>query len=174
MDEKELVKKCLQGKREAQHQLYRLFAPKMMGVCYRYASSREEAEDYLQETFIAVFTKLHQYRGEGDLGAWIRRIAVNTSLNNLKKSPPQTDDYYDTADLEQEFTADTNDNELMELIQGLPSGYRTVFNLYAIEGYSHDEIAGMLNIKASTSRSQFARAREILMNKLNSINTVKK
>ena len=171
MKDFELVKECLKGKPDAQRQFYEFYAPRMLGVCYRYASSRDEAEDFLQEAFIIIFKKLHQYRAEGELGAWIRRIVVNTALNCIKAKHRiiessniiAIDQIPNTSILEDPVS----DRELMELVHQLPVGYKTVFNLYAIEGYSHDEIGKMLNIKASTSRSQYARAREMLMNKIN-------
>lgn len=143
----------------------------MLGVCYRYADSREEAEDFLQEGFISVFRKLEQWKAEGELGAWIRRIMVNTSLNGIKARHRLTESLnvipLDNASYHSVAQEPLLTNELMELIHQLPIGYKTVFNLYAIEGYSHEEIAGMLEIKASTSRSQYARARELLLKKLN-------
>jgi RNA polymerase sigma-70 factor (ECF subfamily) len=142
----------------------------MLGVCYRYAASREEAEDFLQEGFIMVFRKLEQWKGDGELGAWIRRIMVNTSLNGLKAKHRLAENLnvipIDNVTYHSVSQDPLSGNELMELIHQLPIGYKTVFNLYAIEGYSHDEIAGMLGIKASTSRSQYTRARELLMKKL--------
>jgi len=171
LDESELVKECLRGKHDSQKHLYELFAPKMLGVCYRYAHSREEAEDFLQEAFITIFRKLNQYKGEGELGAWIRRVVVNTSLNCIKARHRFTESM-NIIPIEQipdntKLLEPANDNELMELVHNLPVGCKTVFNLYAIEGYSHDEIAKMLNIKASTSRSQFMKARRMLILKLN-------
>jgi RNA polymerase sigma-70 factor (ECF subfamily) len=170
LNESELVRECLKGKHDSQKRLYEHFAPKMLGVCYRYAHSREEAEDFLQEAFITVFRKLNQYRGDGELGAWIRRIVVNTSLNCIKMHHRFTD-YSDAIPIDQlpDHYAQGNpsdDKELIELIHRLPTGCKTVFNLYAIEGYSHDEIGKMLGIQASTSRSQFMKARKILMLKL--------
>ncbi len=170
MDESELVKECLKGKQDKQERLFELFAPKMLGVCYRYASSREEAEDFLQEAFITVFRKLHQYKGDGELGAWIHRIVVNTSLNCIKAKHRFTtgtniipiDQLPDNTALQNP----ANEKDLMELVHQLPTGYKTVFNLYAIEGFSHNEIGEMLNITASTSRSQFMKARKMLMKKL--------
>ncbi|MDQ3112194.1 MAG: sigma-70 family RNA polymerase sigma factor, partial [Bacteroidota bacterium] len=142
------------------------------GVCYRYAVSREEAEDFLQETFITVFRKLGQWKGDGELGAWIRKIAVNTSLNGIRARQRFTEniniipiDNISYHAVSQELNSE---KELMELIHHLPLGYKTVFNLYAIEGYSHEEIGKLLDIKPATSRSQFSRARELLMKKLSS------
>ncbi len=175
MSESELVKKCLQGEREAQKQLYDRFAPKMFGVCYRYAISREEAEDFLQETFITVFRKLNQWKGDGELGAWIRKITVNTSLNGIKARHRFTENMnvipIDNISYNDASQQPDSDKELMELVHHLPLGYKTVFNLYAIEGYSHEEIGKMLDIKPATSRSQLARARELLMKKINSNQT---
>jgi len=170
LNDEELVGKCLQGKREAQKELYDRFAPKMLGVCYRYAGSREEAEDFLQEAFITVFRKLKQWKGDGELGAWIRKIMVNTSLNGIKSKHRIAENQnvipIDNVMYNSGLQEPASDEELVELIHNLPVGYKTVFNLYAIEGYSHEEIGNMLGIKASTSRSQYTRARELLMKKL--------
>jgi RNA polymerase sigma factor (sigma-70 family) len=137
LDERLLVKECLQGKQESQKQLYEHFASKMLGVCYRYASSHEEAEDFLQEAFITVFRKLNQFKGEGELGGWIYKIVVNTSLNCIKARHRFTEviniipiDFISEAN---HTTQPDSDNELMELIHQLPRGYKTVFNLYVIE-----------------------------------------
>jgi RNA polymerase sigma-70 factor (ECF subfamily) len=175
LNEKQLIQDCLNGKPEAQKRLYNSFAPQMLGVCYRYAQSKEEAEDFLQEAFMVIFRKLEQYRGDGSLAGWIRRTVVNTSLNALKAKHRLTEKI-NIIPIEQApdyGVAQTIDsgNELIELVRQLPMGYRTVFNLYAIEGYSHEEIATMLDIKASTSRSQYTRAREILMKKLSTETT---
>ncbi len=163
----QLIKDCLKGKQAAQKQLYQEFAPLMLGVCYRYTKSLEDAEDILQDGFVRVFTFLHQYNREGELGAWIRRIMVNTALNYLKKSRKyQNDLLYDT----KELTIITNENpevllnakELAEMIRQLPTGYQTIFNLFAVEGYTHVEIGQMLGISDNTSRSQYMRARQLL------------
>jgi RNA polymerase sigma factor (sigma-70 family) len=170
LNESVLVKECLKGSHDSQKQLYEHFAPKMLGVCYRYAHSREEAEDFLQEAFITIFRKLNQYKGEGELGAWIRKVVVNTSLNCIKARHRFTD-LSNAVAIENipdhnmiEYKG--NNMELMELVHQLPTGCKTVFNLYAIEGYSHDEIGKMLGIQPGTSRSQFMKARKMLMLKL--------
>jgi RNA polymerase sigma-70 factor (ECF subfamily) len=177
LSDEDLVKQCLKGKREAQKQLYDRFAPRMLGVCYRYAGSRDEAEDFLQEGFILVFRKLEQWKAEGELGAWIRRIMVNTSLNGIKAKHRLADKLniipIDSVAYESASEEAVSGNELMELIHQLPIGYKTVFNLYAIEGYSHEEIADLLGIKAGTSRSQYTRARELLMKRLRTNSTNK-
>ncbi len=170
MNESELVKACLKGKRDSQKQLYEHFAPKMLGVCYRYAHSREEAEDFLQDAFITIFRKLHQWEKRGELGAWIRRIVINTALNGIKARHPFNDSQgglpieqiSDTMEVVHPF----REKELIELIHQLPTGYKAVFNLYAIEGYSHEEIGTLLGIKAATSRSQYMKARNMLLQKL--------
>jgi RNA polymerase sigma-70 factor (ECF subfamily) len=171
LNDSQLVQECLKGKRDSQRRLYELYAPKMLGVCYRYASSRDEAEDFLQEAFITIFRKLNQWKGEGELGAWIRRIVVNTCLNGIKAQHRLSEYLSETAseDIPDVIADNGNENagELMELVRQLPLGYRTVFNLYAIEGYSHEEIGKILNIQTVTSRSQFLKARKLLMQKLN-------
>jgi RNA polymerase sigma factor (sigma-70 family) len=171
LDELLLVKECLKGRQDSQKHLYDRFASKMLGICYRYAQSREEAEDFLQESFIMVFRKLSQYKGEGNLGAWIRKIVINTSLNGIK-ARHRFSDMTNAISIETVMDVTVlnmeSNKELMELIHTLPTGCKTVFNLYAIEGYSHQEIGSMLGIEASTSRSQFMKARKMLMSKLNS------
>lgn len=168
MDYNGLVKDCLKGLPEAQRRLYEHFAEGMLGVCYRYTKSMTDAEDVLQDGFIKVFRNLHQYKSEGELGAWIRRIMVNTALNYLKKnSRYQTDlSFLDTS-----LHPVSDDNpelqllakDLAELIRQLPTGYQTIFNLHAVEGFSHVEIGKMLGINEGTSRSQYARARALLI-----------
>ncbi|MDZ4794618.1 MAG: sigma-70 family RNA polymerase sigma factor [Bacteroidota bacterium] len=168
MDERQLVKDCLKGNPEAQQQLYKQFAKTMLGVCYRYTKSIEDAEDVLQDGFVKVFLGIHQYRFEGELGAWIRRIMVNTALNFLKRNKKYRDEMVFT---EQPLHPVTVENpainleakELADLIRQLPQGYQTIFNMYAVEGYSHVEIGVLLGISDGTSRSQYARARALLI-----------
>jgi RNA polymerase sigma factor (sigma-70 family) len=168
MDERQLVKNCLKGKPEAQRKLYEQFEKNMLGVCYRYTKSLKDAEDVLQDGFVKVFLNMHQYKSQGELGAWIHRIMVNTALNFLKKNRryreemvftdqplhPVTDENPDIA---------LNAKELADLVRQLPQGYQTVFNMHAIEGYSHVEIGELLGITDGTSRSQYARARALLI-----------
>lgn len=168
----QLIKDCLKGKPAAQKQLYEEFAPSMLGVCYRYTKSFQDAEDVLQEGFVRVFRFLHQYNNQGELGAWIRRIMVNTTLNYLKQSKKyQYDLLFDKAELHIVSTDDpevnVNTKDLADLIRQLPTGYQTVFNLYAVEGFSHSEIGQMLGISENTSRSQYMRARQLLISWLN-------
>ncbi len=168
MDQNQLVKDCLKGKAAAQRELYDFFANPMLGVCYRYTKSMTDAEDVLQEGFIKVFKNLNQYKGEGELGAWIRRIMVNTAINYLKsQSRYQYDLSFADSGLHPVSDDDPqlklNAKELADLIRQLPSGYQTIFNLHAVEGYSHVEIGKILGINEGTSRSQYARARALLI-----------
>jgi RNA polymerase sigma factor, sigma-70 family len=168
MDYNKLVRDTLRSKPEAQRQLYEHFAQQMLGVCFRYTKSIADAEDILQDGFIKVFKSLHQYNYDGELGAWIRKVMVNTALNYLKKNKRyQNDLAYEELALHPVSTDDPQVNlqskELAELIRQLPTGFQTIFNLHAVEGYSHVEIAAMLGITDSTSRSQYARARALLI-----------
>jgi RNA polymerase sigma factor (sigma-70 family) len=168
----QLVKDCLKGKQAAQKQLYQEFAPAMLGVCYRYTKSLADAEDILQEGFVKVFKFLDQYKNEGELGGWIRRIMVNTALNYLKKSKRyQYDLLFDKMELHvvsnEHPENKINTKDLANLIRQLPTGYQTIFNLYAVEGFSHAEIGQMLGISENTSRSQYMRARQLLISWIN-------
>jgi len=164
----QLIKDCLKGIPAAQKQLYYQFAPAMLGVCYRYTKSMQDAEDVLQDGFVRVFKFLNQYNREGELGGWIRRIMVNTALNYLKKNKEyQQDLMFDNIEMHVVSQDDPeihlNAKELAELIRQLPTGYQTIFNLFAVEGYSHVEIGQMLGISENTSRSQYMRARQLLI-----------
>ena len=168
MDYYKLVRDTLKLKPDAQRQLYEHFAPAMLGVCFRYTKSITDAEDVLQEGFVKVFKHLHQYRFEGKLGAWIRKIMVNTALNYLKKNKRYRYDLSFEELVLHPVSADDPEvklqaKELTELIRQLPTGFQTIFNLHAVEGYSHVEIASMLGISDGTSRSQYARARALLI-----------
>lgn len=169
MDYQQLVRDCLKSKAEAQKLLYEHFAETMLGVCYRYTKSINDAEDVLQDGFVKVFRNLQQYKADGELGAWIRRIMVNTALNFLKKNRRYQDDLCFTDNFLHPVSDENpiialEAKELAELIRQLPPGYQTIFNLHAVEGYSHVEIGQMLGITNNTSRSQYARARALLIN----------
>lgn len=166
----EIINGCIAGKRKAQNALYKMFAPKMYAVCLRYSKDSTEAEDILQDGFIKVFQHMGAFKHEGSFEGWVRRIMINTALERFRKKNPlfPVGDIYPTAknmkyeDIESNISAD----ELLGLVQKLPPGYRTVFNLYAIEGYSHQEIGEMLNISVGTSKSQLARARAALQQEI--------
>jgi RNA polymerase sigma-70 factor (ECF subfamily) len=173
----ELLKGCLEGRKEIQKQLYQKYASTMLGICLRYFQTREEAEDALQEGFIRVFTNLVRFRNEGSLEGWIKRIMVNTSLNlvrNQMKHQFHMDIEDAESDLseEEEITGNISRDEMLRLLQELPNGYRMVFNLYEIEGYSHKEIAEALSVTVSTSKTQLLKARKLLQKKLNNLNRI--
>ncbi|MGN6193706.1 MAG: RNA polymerase sigma factor [Ginsengibacter sp.] len=167
MTEEIMLQGCLDNLSIAQEALYNRFSPRMLGVCYRYARNREDAEDMLQEGFIKVYSQIHQYKGSGALEGWIRKIVVHTCINILKKNKK----FSDSVDLVHASSIQISDNNIPSLLQAkqvvecirlLPIGYRTVLNLYAIEGFSHKEISAILEIEESTSRSQYTRARALL------------
>lgn len=152
-----------------------MYAPKMLGVCRRYVDDIETSQDLLQEGFVKVFGKIDTYKGEGVFAGWIRRIFVNTSLEYLRKNSSMKFSVAieECKNIEDEFNtsvlSELTTEDLLNCVAQLPIGYRTVFNLYAIEGYSHNEIAEMLNIKESSSQSQLTRARKILQSHVQSI-----
>lgn len=170
-NEQQLVRDCLKGKPSAQKSLYEHFSAQMLGVCYRYTKSTPDAEDVLQEGFVKVFHYLSQFRGDGDLGAWIRRIMVTTAINYLKRNSKYQYDLSFNAEDKGYLHPVSPDNpavtmdakQLSDLIRQLPPGYQTIFNLHAVEGYTHVEISSMLGIHEGTSRSQYARARSLLI-----------
>ena len=166
MTDTELVKRCLRGDARGQRKLYEQFAGKMLFVCRRYARDMREAEDMLQEAFMRVFSSLRQYRAEGSLEGWVRRIVVTTALGVVrqKKLPfaAMEEEVWELPSDESDVLDKMSTEELMKLIGELPDGYRVVFNLNVIDGYGHQEIAEMLGITANTSRSQLLKARRFL------------
>ncbi|MCX6273529.1 MAG: sigma-70 family RNA polymerase sigma factor [Bacteroidetes bacterium] len=178
ISEAELIKGCLEGKKDIQKQFYHRYASTMLGVCCRYFDTREEAEDALQEGFIKVFTNLGSFRNEGSLEGWIRRIIINTSLNLIRNHlkyqfhtsiEEAESQVIDDSDIVGEMSRE----EMLKLLQDLPPGYRLVFNFYEIEGYSHKEIADMLAISVSTSKTQLLKARKWLQKRLFLLNQEK-
>lgn len=171
MSERELVDACLRNERSAQKALYERFSGQMMAVCLRYAGNTSDASDMMQEGFIKVFEKLGQYKGDGALGAWVRRIMINSALIQIRKEKRHAfhEDIDDSIGLENEQFSVLEQmaaEEILTLVSLLPDGYRTVFNLYAIEGYSHKEIAESLGITESTSKTQFHKAKIQLRHQL--------
>jgi RNA polymerase sigma-70 factor (ECF subfamily) len=167
MVEEVLLQGCRNNDPTAQQELYQRYSPRMLSVCYRYAKTREDAEDMLQEAFIKIFTQIQQFEKRGSLEGWILRIVVHTCINHLKKNKKFNEN------VELAFAGNImirEDNvqgmmqakQIVECIRTLPIGYRTVLNLYAIEGYSHREIGTLLDIEESTSRSQYTRAKQML------------
>ena len=167
--EKQLVTNCLEGDRSAQRALYDQYSSAMYVVAMRYAKSDQEAEDVLQESFIKVFDRLKSFEGRSSLGSWIKRIVINTALNSQRGKlymypmvPVEELDHSAS-----EFTlSNIALEDLIRMIQALPEGCRTIFNLYAIEGYNHNEISEMMEISPGTSKSQYARARQLLQEKI--------
>jgi len=164
--EKTLLQACLQKDEQAQTELYEKYKGKMYAVCLRYARNQTEAEDFLVEGFFKVFKDLHQYKYQSPLVHWMKRVIINNALMSLRKKQiltfPATDltenDWQQAPEIWQQLEAET----IFQAIQSLPDGYQTIFNLYAIEGYSHKEISEKLGITASTSRSQYTRAKKAL------------
>jgi len=170
-EEQLIVAGCKKNESWARKKLYELYAPAMLGVCFRYMNDYESAKDILHEGFIKIFNKIDTYSGEGALGGWMRRIFVTTALEFLRDN--YFHGYMDIIDYEEKLETDDTSvveklsaDEILKCISELPKGYQLVFNMYAIEGYSHAEIAKMLNIKEGTSRSQFAHARQLLQHKI--------
>lgn len=175
MDNSQLIAACKKQNRSAQKALYELYAPKMMAVCLRYCRDSEVARDLLHDGFIQVFTRIGSYAGRGSFEGWLRKIFVNLSLENYRKQKQRFVFIDDTENVEmvQDEPFDdlieignVNQNELLEIIQELPDGYRTIFNLFVFEDMSHKEIANTLGISENASRSQYYRAKTMLQKKV--------
>ena len=168
MDEQQIIAACVQGESWARKKIYEVYAPTMMSLCTRYVGNKETARDLLQDGFIKVFTHIHTYSYKGAFAGWMYRIFVTTALEYLRKTDALksavdiTDYSQQLKDVDVSVLDKLSADELMECVKKLPPGYRTVFNLYAIEGYSHQEIANMLGISIATSKTQFLRARNVL------------
>jgi RNA polymerase sigma factor (sigma-70 family) len=168
--DKRLIAQCLKGKARYQRMLYDKYSCKVYPVCYRYAKNEEDAKDILQETFIRVFNKLDTFQDKGSFEGWIRKIAVNTSIrhyqNSLRKLDDRDIEYAPELTADENILSELNAEDILKKISELPTGYRVVFNMYAIEGYSHKEIAAELGISEGSSRSQLTRARKCLIEAL--------
>ncbi|MBP6090666.1 MAG: RNA polymerase sigma factor [Crocinitomicaceae bacterium] len=175
MDDTTLIIECVNGNVKAQRFLFDKFAPKMLAVCMRYTKNKSDAEDVLQDAFIKVFKNIGAFKNEGSLEGWIRRIMVNTSLDQIRKNNKfLKDTELDAVSYKLEKTDFSFDNleteDLLKMINNMPNGYKIVFNMFAIEGYSHQEIASTLGVSENTSKSQYLRARSYLKNELEKIN----
>ena len=168
MTDEQIASGCKSSDATAQKALYDKFSRKMFGLCLRYAKGREEAEDFLQEGMITVFQRISSFNQEGSLEGWVRRGGVNTCLEHLRKQKLQwvnIDEVEETA--ENGFTMENiNVKDLLQVINALPTGFKAVFNLYAIEGFTHKEIAKLLSISEGTSKSQYARAKAVLIKRI--------
>lgn len=166
---KQIIDECVSGNSKAQELLYHYFSPLLFGVCLRYADHKTEAEDILQDAFIRIFEKLHLFHFSGSFEGWLRRIVINVALDKIRKQKHKEQHY----DMEQvENTAPDNNTAipmdiLLQMIQELPEKYRIVFNLYVLDNYKHAEIADLLQISEGTSKSNLARARQLLQQKVN-------
>jgi RNA polymerase sigma factor (sigma-70 family) len=176
LTDRELILGCIREERDCQLEVFRRYSGKMLSVCLRYARHHMEAEDILQDAFIKVFDNIDKFQHKGSFEGWIRRIVVNTALKNYQKSSFKKEriglETYEDQPLEPAALATLSEQELLKLISNLPDGYRQVFNLYVIEGYSHKEIAEMLSIGESTSRSQLVKARNILKTQVLRMQTI--
>ncbi len=169
--DEELIRRCIKKDREAQRVLYERYAGILLGICNRYATNIAEAEDILQEGFVKVFIHLEEFTKTGSLFSWMRRIMINTAITYYHKNLKRRY-HIEIESIQHTFFADNpglsdfTREELLQIIQSLPSGYRMIFNLYAVEGYKHREIAEMLSIDINTSKSQYSRARKMIRRKL--------
>ncbi len=180
--DEQIIRGCMDGKRKAFSELFKTYAPVMLGVCMRYCKNRIDAEDVMQDGFIKVFSQIHKFRNEGSFEGWIKRIMIHAAIDNyqsnlkrafheeaseltrtaeLVENPGQDDDLPDEMNIPH--------HKLMEIIQELPDGYRMVFNLYAIENFNHKEIASLLGITENTSKTQLLKARKALRKKIEAL-----
>lgn len=177
-DLNQLIAKCKAGKRSAQSELYRLFAPKLFGVSLRYSRDETEAEDTLHEAFINIFNKIEQYSGKGSFEGWMKKIVVNLALEKYRtRYRLQTVEditIYDSKNISDDVYDSINAAQLMEWIKELPPRYKMVFNMFAIDGYSHKEIAKTMGITEGTSKSNLARGRKILQDKILKMDYIEK
>lgn len=173
MDEQQLIEGCKAHKREYQKSLYEQYARRIYGICLRYCADADAAQDLLHDGFIKVFDSIGSYAGKGSFEGWLKRVFINMALENIRKEKSiflNSNDIQEIPDIVDTSTDDNealiSETELLKMVQELPKGYQAVFNLYAIEDFSHKEIAKMLGINEVTSRSQYNRARQLLQNKV--------
>jgi RNA polymerase sigma-70 factor (ECF subfamily) len=180
IDLSKIIEKCKSYDKKAQKELYDVYSPVLFGICLRYSDSTFEAEDVLQEGFIKIFTKINNFKGDGSFEGWMRKIIVNTAISNYHKNKKHNsvlniDKVTETNDENSMFNSEEfTQEELFSVINNLPEGYKMVFNLYAVEGYKHKEIAELLNINENTSKSQYSRAKDKIKEALEQISKIKK
>ena len=170
----QLLKKLKKNEKKAQKRLYDQYSSLMLGICMRYTRDRSEAEDVLQEGFLKIFVNINQYSGKGSFEGWMKRIMVNTAITfynqNLKHHHHKDiDEIHETIDDQKSCDSEFTHDELLNVIKELPDGYRMVFNMYAVEGYKHKEIAEMLGVDVNTSKSQYSRAKKMIQRKLHDL-----
>lgn len=178
-DFREMIEGCVRGEKRYQDALYKRFSSLLYGICLRYTKNKMEAQDVLQDVFVKVYRSIHAYSHDGSFEGWLRRIAVNTSITNYRRNQKhafheEVESWVQSHDeaipsSELDYTAE----EMLECIQKMPHGYKTVFNLYVIEGMMHKEISDMLGIDVNTSKSQLSRAKSFLQKELNEISKIK-
>ncbi len=180
LNEEQLIKLCRRKDRNAQKFLFKRYAGLLLGVCVRFTNNISEAEDVLQEGFVKVFFKIGDYSGKGSFYNWMRKIMINTAITNYYKTRKHRFqfDFEDVDEMEIDKVnlkeSDFTHKELLKVISELPEGYRVVFNLHAIEGFKHKEIAGILNVDINTSKSQYSRARKVIRRKLFELSKISK
>jgi len=179
MSDHQIIEGCAKHERRAQQMLYDKYSRLLLGICLRYASDKAEAEDVLQESFVKIFFNIKDYTGTGSFIGWLRKVAVNTAITNYHKNLKyryhvDIDDYVSVETGVTSFEEDFfTSEELFKILNELPTGYRMVFNLYAVEGYKHKEIAELLGIDINTSKSQYSRAKAVIREKLETLGKIK-
>lgn len=173
--EEEIIEGCIKKKHKAQKKLYEKYYRRMLGICLRYCSHTDEAEDVMLKGFMNIFTKIESFKSIGSFEGWMKRIMVNTAIDNFRKNKKhlnQSDisDFENDLKFEDHLPGNISAGEIMSIVQNLPTGYKIVFNLFAIEGYEHNEIAEMLGVSVNTSKTQLFKARKMLQKSLNKIN----
>ncbi len=166
-NQEDIIRDCAKGKHKAQKMLYDNYYRKMLGICQRYCTSQDEAEDVMLIGFMNIFTKIKSFKGSGSFEGWMKKTMVNTAIDNFRKQKKHHD-IFNIADYQEELSSDNiipqniEKEDILKMLRHLPPGYRVVFNLYAIEGYTHPEIAEMLGVSVNTSKTQLFKARKIL------------
>ncbi len=171
LKDENLIKECLKNNRVAQKELYDKYSSKLMGVCIRYTNSKEDAEDMLIEGFTLIFQKLSMFKGDGSFEGWMKRIMINNAISHFRTNSKyrfhkDIEEVYNEIEKQESIIEKMEAQRIMKLVNSMPKGYRMIFNLYAVEGYTHREIADKLDLSEGTSKSQFSKARKWLQNRL--------